>query len=164
MGDFFVEQLVKGKSQASQKGIAFILSFLAAVLCFAGFFFKFILLIPGAVLIIAAIIYFRSTDIEYEYCLVNSQFDIDKIIAKSSRKHIISADIKNLELAAPLNSDRLKRYTNIKTFEYISADTKLQTFVFVIRMEKETIKIIINPSNKLMDAVYKMAPGRVFAD
>ena len=40
----------------------------------------------------------------------------------------------------------------------------LQTFVLVVRTDKESIKIIINPNNKLMDAVYKMAPSKVFAD
>lgn len=164
MGDIFVEQLVKRQTQSGQKGIIFILSFLAAMLCFAGFFLYNLLLIPGAVLVVIAILYYRNTDVEYEYCLVNSQFDVDKIIAKSKRKQLICVDLKNLELAAPVNSDRLSRLNNIKILDFSTGEKNVQTFAMVVRTDKESIKIIFNPNNKLMDAIYKMAPGKVFAD
>lgn len=164
MGDIFIEQLVKKQTHAGQKSIVFILSLLAAVLCFAGFFFNYILLIPGVLVAVVAFIYFRNTDIEYEYCLVNTQLDVDKIIAKSSRKHLLTVDLKNLEIAAPINSDRLSRLTNVKIVDYSTGEENVQTFALVVRTDKELIRIIFNPNNKLMDAIYKLAPGKVFAD
>lgn len=164
MGDIFVEQLVKRQTQSGQKGMIFLLSLLAAVLCFAGFFFNNIILLPAAVLIVIAVLYYRNSDIEYEYCLVNTQFDVDKIIAKSKRKQLLSVDLKDLEVAAPVNSERLSRLNNLKTYDFTSGVENVQTFALVVRTDKETIKIIINPNNKFMDAVYKMAPRKVFAD
>lgn len=165
MGDIFIEQLVKKQTNAGQKSIVFILSFLAAVLCFAGFFFNFfILFIPGILLAVGAFLCYRNSDIEYEYCLVNTQLDFDKIIAKSSRKHLMTVDLKNLEIAAPINSSRLSRINDIKTVDYSSKDSSVQTFAMVVRTENQAVKIIFNPSNKLMDAIYKLAPRKVFAD
>lgn len=164
MGDIFVEQLVKRQTQSGQKGIIFVLSLLAAVLCFAGFFLYNIILLPAAAVVGIAVWYYRSTDIEYEYCLVNSQFDVDKIIAKSKRKQLISVDLKNLEVAAPVGSDRLIRLNNLKTLDFTTGEKNVQTFAMAVRTDKESIKIIFNPNNKLMDAIYKMAPGKVFAD
>ena len=164
MGDIFVEQLVKRQTQSGQKGIVFVLSLLAAMLCFAGFFLYPIILLPAAVSGIIAFAYYRNTDVEYEYCLVNTQFDIDKIIAKSKRKQLISVDLKNLEITAPVNSDRLSRLNNVKVFDFSTGEKNVQTFAMVVRTDKEAIKIIFNPNNKLMDAIYKMAPSKVFAD
>ena len=89
---------------------------------------------------------------------------MDKIIAKSKRKQLISVELKNLEIVAPIGSDRLIRLNNIKTLDFSTGENNVQTFAMVVRTDKESIKIIFNPNNKLMDAIYKMAPSKVFAN
>lgn len=165
MGDIFIEQIVRKQTGAGEKSILSLLSVLAAGVFCAGFFFnRYIICALGILLAVAAYFYKRHMDVEYEYCLVNTQLDIDKVIANSSRKSLISVDLKNIEVLAPLNSKYLSRLDNLKSYDFTSGDKNARIFVLVVRTDKETVKINFNPNNKLMDAIYNMARGKVFAD
>ena len=164
MGDIFIEQLVKKKSSSSDKAPVYVVSLLAAILFFFGLFFNLIIAIPGIGLGVLAYFLYRNTEIEFEYCLVNSQLDIDKITAKSRRKHLITLELKEAELIVPKDSDRIRRYANPNVRELdFSTHSERATFAIIITDEKKQLtRVYFDPENKMMNAIYKMMPSKVF--
>lgn len=58
-----------------------------------------------------------SSVIEYEYTIVNSELDLDKIVGKEERTRLLTVNIKNVELFAPvklMHENELNR-SNFKT-------------------------------------------------
>ena len=102
--DTFVEQIVAikktGKTWAAYLGIALA----AIVLMTASFlFFRSLFVALDALILFGAYKLYSQLNVEYEYIITNSTMDIDKIVAKSSRKRVLS-----FELTAVL---RIEKYT-----------------------------------------------------
>ncbi len=102
--DTFVEQIVAikktGKIWAAYVGIAVVAVLLMTVVTmFSGSLF----IVFDALILFGAYKLYSTLSIEYEYIITNSTMDIDKIIAKSSRKRVVSFD-----LSAVL---RIEKYT-----------------------------------------------------
>ncbi len=164
MEDVFIEQLVQKKSSSSDRMPVYGVSLVAAVVFFAGLFFQLLLCILGIALGVLAYFLYKNTDIEYEYCLVNSQLDIDKIIAKSRRKHLVTLELKDAEMIAPKESDRIRHLANPNVKEQdFSTHSERATFVIVIADEKQQMmRVYFDPDNNMMNAIYKMMPSKVF--
>ena len=102
--DTFVEQIVAikktGKTWAAYIGIA-----IAAVLLMtaAAWALGSLFIVIDALILFGAYKLYSMLSVEYEYIITNSTMDIDKIIAKSSRKRVVSFD-----LSAVL---RIEKYT-----------------------------------------------------
>ncbi|MGN0620411.1 MAG: hypothetical protein ACI4I9_00965 [Porcipelethomonas sp.] len=100
--DTFSEQLVKKrKSQGdSMKKLIIIVS--AVIICLF-FAFMSLMYIEFAVMVVIAFFavgfgaYWLITglNIEYEYSITNGEIDVDKIIAKRKRAHMLSVEVKN---------------------------------------------------------------------
>ena len=65
-----------------------------------------ILLIPISILI-AVLLSWKYTCVEYEYSFAAGSFTFSKIYGKSKRKTVFSADIKSMTLAKPYDPDRM---------------------------------------------------------
>ena len=104
--DTFVEQLVTikktGKTWAAYLGIALAVIILMTV---AFLFFKSIFIALDALILFGAYKLYSMLSIEYEYIITNSTIDIDKIIAKSSRKRVVSFDLTAVQ--------RIEKYTGV---------------------------------------------------
>ena len=102
--DTFVEQIIAIK-KTSKTWLAYAgITFAAIMLMTAAFIFLNSLFIPiDFFIFLGAYKLYMMQSIEYEYIVTNSTMDIDKIIAKSSRKRIVSFD-----LSAVL---RIEKYT-----------------------------------------------------
>ena len=100
--DTYSEQLVtkkKNQNDSMKKLIIFLTSIiLCGFLVFASLlYFEFALL---AVAALAAVIFgayklISGFNIEYEYSITNGEIDIDKIIAKRKRVHMLTAEVKS---------------------------------------------------------------------
>lgn len=92
--DTFIEQLVTikktGKTWAAYLGIALAAIILMTV---SFLFFKSIFIALDALILFGAYKLYSMLSIEYEYIITNSTVDIDKIVAKSSRKRVVSFDL-----------------------------------------------------------------------
>jgi len=104
--DTFVEQIVAikktGKTWAAYLGIAVTAILLMTVVTM---YFGSLFILFDALILFGAYKLYSMLSIEYEYIITNSTMDIDKIIAKSSRKRVVSFD-----LSAVL---RIEKYTGV---------------------------------------------------
>ncbi len=92
--DTFVEQIVAikktGKTWTAYICIALLaIILMTAVTLFLGSLF----IVFDALILFGAYKLYSMLSVEYEYIITNSTMDIDKIIAKSSRKRIVSFDL-----------------------------------------------------------------------
>ncbi|MDO5559596.1 MAG: hypothetical protein Q4F95_08365 [Oscillospiraceae bacterium] len=101
--DSFAEQIVTkegAKRDTMKRGLIVCASFAVGLLLVVigtavGFLLVGALLAVGAVY--AGIYLSANFDVEYEYSVTNGEFDLDKILAKRKRMHMLTAEVKNFE-------------------------------------------------------------------
>ncbi len=107
--DNFAEYMVKKRpdSQDNAKKAGIIL--LAVLLCAASVFLVFVTHIPFILVITCAIIYgayyLISGTSEYEYAVTNGEMDVDKIIARRKRVHLITVDVGKFDAYGEMTDD-----------------------------------------------------------
>ena len=98
--DVFIEEIVKKKKEPLDwlKIIAILVLCLALAVAFLflGMFFPFCWVLAG-LSIYFGYFFISRRSIEFEYSLTNDTFDVDKIIAKRTRKRLISTSCKNFD-------------------------------------------------------------------
>ncbi len=96
---------------------------------------------------------YSMLNIEYEYIITNSTMDIDKIIAKSSRKRIVSFDIASVQ--------RIEKYTGVlphdieKDCIFVCNKTDDNTYILYYKQEGKPQKAFVFAPNKKMIAGMK---------
>ncbi len=163
MNDIFIEEIVK-KSKTQKDNIIVVGSYvLVALVSFFGF-----LIFPGLLPLILLGGFFLAyyigskKNVEYEYSFTNTELDIDAIYNKQKRKRLCSYDLKDAVLIfSAKNQDQTLRYANLKTEDYSSGENIEATFTIVLPADGETKKIIIEPSERLLDA-FEQKLGRAF--
>ena len=147
MGDLYSELLVKKDKTAKDSLLKYGLIVLTVLAVFAGLIITPLALIIAVALGIACYFVIPKTDVEYEYLFINGDFDIDMIMSKTKRKKVKSFKLSEADLAAPLNSHRMDYY-----------------FGIITRLDGELCKIILEPDEKLAQAMKNSAPSKVFLD
>ena len=100
MGDFYTEQLIKKKTDGKDIAIKILLIVLTVISFFIVFLLPLLILVP-ILFIVADVFLFRRMDVEYEYIYINGDLDIDKVMHKERRKHMLSVNVKDVEMLAP---------------------------------------------------------------
>lgn len=160
MNDFYTEQLVKrkttGKVMLAKAGLI-ILTLVSLILLLKTPF----ALILTMVLIALDIFLFRNMDLEYEYLFVNGELDVDKIIARSKRKKVFSANVEELELLAPTGSSELRLVQAEKTYNYSSIAEGRKTYELIVSQKGQKIKVIFEPNDTILNGFKTLAPRKV---
>ena len=173
--DSFIEYMVKAKKTGP---VIFrqVLIVLGCILVLMALTFVFLILPPAALnvwpIFMAGIIYLAyrllaSLDVEYEYILTNGELDVDKITNRKRRKRIITVHSKTfIEFGkADKNkdfADKDKEYSRI-----IDASGHSQAFCdyyAVFFKNGQKIKLIFNPTGKMIDVFRMYAPRVVKED
>lgn len=168
--DIFTEHIVKHKKGTREYLIsagavlaAFILSF--ALLMFGGVLFNlgigFLILVGffyGAYIVI------KYTNVEYEYILTNNELDVDKIMARSRRKRMITVDFRNIDICAPIDDPNYKyeyENTSVSQVYDFSGQGLNKTYFILTDGDSGRIKIIFEPTEKILDGAQKFNPRKV---
>ncbi len=161
MNEFYIEQLVK---RNSSKGKMVLSAFLMAlgIICLAGGVLVNMVLLSGAV--ISLVLYYfiaQGNSLEFEYLYINGQLDIDKIISMKKRKHAYSMDMNDLVVIAPLGSDQLMGYQDIKLIDFSSKNGKNTVYKAVVVKNGEKVGVLLEPNEKILNAMKLIAPRKV---
>ena len=119
MGDFYTEQLIKKKTDGKDIAIKILLIVLTVISFFIAFLLPLLILVP-ILFIVADVFLFRRMDVEYEYIYINGDLDIDKVMHKERRKHMLSVNVKDVEMLAPEGAFQLQSYKAGKIYDYSS--------------------------------------------
>ena len=177
--DIFMEYLINRKKDA--KDIAIISSIVLAaflitiVALFALLVFSQVPMVGSIGMLLIAGIWWGAyqlvsrRNIEWEYILTNSEFDIDKIMAKKGRKRVLSIDFKEANLVARVD-DTAHNYEfsenqtskNIKVMDFTGGKNVGETYFIDIVIDNERKYVLFQPTSKMLDAIRKFNPRNVF--
>lgn len=161
MMDVFVEQIVAikktGKDFAACAGIVL----LSLILMLIGYIFlTSIFIAVAAAVIFGSYKLFLRLNIEYEYIITNGTMDVDKIIAKSSRKRMISFDISSIR--------RIEKYNGVLPTEiekdcFFFCNKKDENAFIVYYKEegKQQKTFLFAPNEKVREAIKSVLPRYV---
>lgn len=167
MGDLYSEYLVKKKPTALDAVIKYGLIILTVLAALAGLFVSPVILVLAVIFGVVSYLVIPKTDIEYEYLFVNGELDIDMVMAKTKRKKVNTFDLREADLIAPVNSQRMAYYNNnskLKILDYSSGDESHRRFAVIIRADGDTCKVILEPDDTMAQAIKNSAPSKVFLD
>ena len=113
--------------------------------------------------VIVTFLMFRYYNAEFEYSLIEKELTIDRIISKSSRKKCGTYDIGRIEIMAQYGSDKLlnTEKRNFKTYNYSSNVDISKSYVLVVPCNKEMVRIILDPDERMKENIWKLAPSKV---
>ena len=109
---------------------------------------------------------FPRLDAEYEYIFCDGQIDFDRISGGESRKTILRIDLDNVEIMAPENSHELDKYRNadLKVRDFSSHMADAKRYCIVSTDETNRVKILFEPSEKMIELAKQKAPRKVFME
>ena len=166
MSDLYYELLVKKESTAKDAVIRYGLIVLTAVMVLGGLLISPILLIAAIALGVACYFVIPKTDLEFEYLFVNGELDVDMVMSKSKRKKANSIS-EQTDIVAPLKSHRMDYYNGnqkMKTLDYSSGNPEHKRYAMITRLNNESCRVIIEPDDRMIQAIKNSAPGKVFLD
>lgn len=160
MSDFYTEQLIKKQTSTKDIVVKAILVAIAIVSVLTIFIFPVGLIIP---IIVIALVWFALSrmDVEYEYLYVNGDLDIDKIMHKSKRKRVFSANAKEMELLAPADAPQLAQYQNAKVIDLSSGAADARRYALIVAHSGEVEKLIFEPNDTIVEGLFMLAPRKV---
>ncbi len=163
--DNFAEYMVKKQPDSSDHLKRFwiialtVLLIAATVLLTILFHFPFLLIITSGV-IYGAYYLLTGLSVEYEYAVTNGEIDVDKIIARRKRVHLVTADAAKFEAFGPLTDDTPSAdertlvlcADNTGEGEYY-ADAETDTY--------GAVRIVFTPSSSVIEALEAHLPRQL---
>lgn len=163
--DTFFEQIVSikktGKSLALLAGIWFAAMLLIVLIMTVGI--GLLGLSPLPIFLAIGVIYgaiklSSRLSIEYEYIVTNGSLDVDKIIARSSRKRELSCEISGIERVEKFNPAAPPVGNFKKTVMACDANDPNAYFVVVSEEGKGTRLLVFAPDERIRGAIVKSLP------
>lgn len=166
--DIFCEYIIRRKKTAIDFLISMGGCLAAAFLSLIFLMFNSVLMGFGLFLIVAAwygaFMLSRSRYIEYEYALTNNEIDIDKISAKSRRKHVFNLNFKEIEICAAVNDTEHQSEFSLKPdkiYDFSGVSQYEKYFVDFI-VQGQRMRMLFNPTDKMKESIKIINPGAVF--
>ncbi len=164
--DIFCEYMVKRKKGTKEKlqtaGLiiaALLLTFIFILL--GGVFVLIISLLPFLICgtLYGAYWFISRMNIEYEYIVTSTILDIDKIMARRSRKRILSLDLKSISECQP--AEDMPKQEGIKVID--ATPEGIEDGVYGIDFDKNGMKnrLLIKPNKKMLTQMKKASPSLV---
>ena len=173
--DVFIEHLVKRKSTGKYMifkilivlaAIILTLVLLTASLLKSLQTFSFFFLIAIAGVIYGAWWLMRSLKVEYEYIVTNGEMDVDKIMGQQKRKRIITVNLRDVEILAPVYGEHKSEFENQsipKTIDAsVSRDDKSAYFLVIRHSKQGYLRLIFTPDERIIKSAQTFAPRKVF--
>ncbi len=165
MNDIFNEHLVKKQQSIKDYFYKALIALTAIVIMTLGILFADIMV----VLIIGGVFFgvyfaYKQFDIEYEYILTNEDLDVDKIIAREKRKHVLSLKVPDIEILAPYDEKKIRELTRAKTLKYIdvsSGSVSAERWYAIYGEGQGKTLLIFEPPQKMRDGIEKFIPRRI---
>ena len=109
---------------------------------------------------------FPRLSAEYEYIYCDGQIDFDRINGGESRKHVLRVDLDNIEIVAPEQSHELDKYRNsqLKVRDFSSHDPKAKKYCIITSDETNRVKILFEPSEKMIELAKQKSPRKVITE
>ena len=170
--DTFIEQIVPIKKSPKElllvAGII-VLGVLLIILCGLGYvahiigMFSFLLALVAFGIVYAMWYFISQLNLEYEYIITNGDLDVDKIIAKRSRKRFMSVNCRDISEFGKYDPDKFGNRTFSQRIVAATVDENAFYAVFSPKDEGEAL-LIFSPNEKTLNSMKKFAPRVITVD
>ncbi len=166
MGDIFNEQLVKRNQNSKdqvKKGLIIAGGVVVVVVGAMIPFLSFIMLPIALVVAWLVLFLLKRFNLEYEYIFTSGELDIDKIINRNKRKRVLSINVKDIELMAPVNRKEFERDLSKfnKLYDCGSGQVTSDSYAALFNYKNEKAKLIFEPNEKLLKAIRHYIPRQL---
>ena len=135
-----------------------------ALMLFMNIGIGFLLLIFGCV---AAYFTKKGLDYEYEYIFTNGDFEVAKIIAKSSRKNVCEVDEEDIQRILQYNSDKFQNELDInakmsvKDYTSKLSDNSENWYAFMIKGKNKDTAVILELNEKNKEYINRIFKNKI---
>lgn len=160
MSDYYTEQLVKKRTTMKEVLIKAVLTAFTIVSLLAVVVFPFGIVFPVIMVVVDTLV-FQRLNLEYEYLFVNGDLDIDKIMNKSKRKRVFSANVSEVELLAPADAAEVRQHQGAKVYDYSTRSEGAKVYALITIDKGQKKKILFEPNDTIVEGFYMHAPRKV---
>lgn len=162
MTDTYIEILVKQETSPIRKIAQIVSALMAGFFAIAAILGFLYCLLLAVLLAVASYFLTLYNAVEYEYLYVDKELQIDRILAKSSRKRMETLDLRQLEIMAPFSSHQLDSYRNKsgQKKDYSSRKKENQKNQYLLIVQDK--QIVFEPSEEMVKTIQMIAPRKVF--
>jgi len=168
MNELYTEAGVKKKKTAKDTLVKVGIIVADAILLFLGVLGFSLFLFLGIAAVVATIYFMPYLNVDYEYIFCDGQFDFDKIMGGNKRRTQIKMDLDSCEVLCPATSHQLDGYTyqklTVKDFSSGNPSAKKYALVGKEIKNNTLVKVIFEPSEKMLAFAKQKAPRKVFMD
>ncbi|MDO5291950.1 MAG: DUF6106 family protein [bacterium] len=165
MNEMYAESGVK--CDLSQKDIGKIVIYFAVLVVslLASFISFYLLAVPIGVATYG-IVKASKIKYEYEYIFCDGQLDVDKITGNSKRKRMCRIDFDDCEVVAKEGSHALDPWNNkeLKVLDYTSHVKGKSHYVVITHKDKEVVKLLFEPNEKMVECMRNKSRRLVHID
>lgn len=164
MNESYAEAGVKrNKTMKSYLAMVGIIFAIVVVFIVGGMFLGSLATFVAMLGIVGCVYLFPRFNVEYEYIYCDGQIDFDRITGNAKRKTVLRIDFEKVEMIAPVNSHALDNFKNmqvtVKDFTSLKPDAK--AFAIICHSEKGNMRILFEPSEKMVTCMKQKAPRKV---
>jgi hypothetical protein len=166
--DIFMEKIVQKGRTPTDRLITIAIIIVTAIAClvflnlskFLGMFGT--ILAAGVVYLAYRLI--KSRNIEFEYIVTNGEIDIDKIMSKSRRKRIFSANCKDFDVVAKVKSDKYTQEVKNIQNKIMAASSMVapDLYFFTLNYKGKRTIVYFEPDEKMLTSFRTFIPRNVF--
>lgn len=105
-------------------------------------------------------------NIEYEYIVTNNELDIDKVMSKRGRKHLVTVDMNNVKLMAKVDDEASNDvYKNppqgVKVLDYGAMNENLSTYFADCTIDETRTIVVFQATEKMVESLWKYNPRAI---
>ncbi len=180
--DTFIEYLITKRKDGRDYAVIILLTLAAAALSAGILTLTFVMMFSGndrglgssVGFVLIALVWYAwyllksMRNVEYEYILTNSAMDIDKVMSKKGRKHLVEWDFKNIDICARIDDpNHRSEYENSSSRDKIydlTGDRSRGYVYFVDYTDENNVKtrVLFQPTSKIIETAGKYNRRRVF--
>lgn len=163
-----ITEQVKRKPKPMSGILRKIMIFFAVVFVLMGIAISQGFMLPGFLLVVLYFAYDVLSQKEYEYTMEGSQLTIDVILGKRYRKTAHVLDLNDLEVVAPNRHASVAKYqknggtVKLNKFDYTSYDEDVPYYTMIISENREKIKLLLDLSDEMLQALKQSYPQKVY--
>lgn len=158
---------VKRKKKAGTGLLKGLMIFFGVLFVLMGIIFSRGFMLSGFLLILLYFVYDTFSKKEYEYTMEGPDFRVSVIWGGHYRKEAHVLDLQEMEVVAPNWHESVARYRikggieKLRKFDYTSYDDNIPYYTMIITEDGRKIKLLLDLSEEMLDAMRRICPGRV---
>lgn len=162
MDEVFVEQILKRRITISGILLRVLSIFIVLIAIMSVMWLQMLGFTLTVLLAYAAYLVWSYTSIEYEYSFLNGELTVDKIMGQRKRKFVVSYDMKEAEIVAPVMSEAVIRASmNTTVADYSSGNKNGNIYAMIVNNANGKIKVLFEPNEKVLEAMHHVKPNIV---